>query len=343
MPGTLEMPPEGKSAGSLNMISTVWVAGNPLSVLRRSDQVMASLRSGTSTSARIASSGGCPGPGVTVSVRQIAEPTKALAIPCPCRARRHNWLKIMAKVDQPGRLAFQAVPSWIISWLKPGPGMRCPSPSDVLAPTTARLRASADGVRGGAHNRARTTMLLRGGQEARIRAAVAAGRNRDYWSTAVDQFGGLNLVTALLLACCDRDVLPHLVGWATLGGAEPVRGFCIENVALLAHVDLGLEVRDLEMVITLLDHFPERHVRRVAVAGHVGGGHAERIGLQLERLLAAEECFAGERVDFRDLLVGHGVAAGRRAAAVDHQERAAAAVRAIVCIREARIDREILA
>jgi hypothetical protein len=26
---------------------------------------------------------------------------KALAIPCPCRARRHNWLKIMAKVDRP--------------------------------------------------------------------------------------------------------------------------------------------------------------------------------------------------------------------------------------------------
>jgi hypothetical protein len=62
------------------MISTVWVAGSPLSVLRRSDQVMASLRSGTSTSARIASSGGCPGPGVTVSVRQIAEPTKRLPL-----------------------------------------------------------------------------------------------------------------------------------------------------------------------------------------------------------------------------------------------------------------------
>ena len=52
------MPPAGKSAGSLNMISTVWLAGRPLSVLRRSDQVIASLRSGTSMSARIASSGG---------------------------------------------------------------------------------------------------------------------------------------------------------------------------------------------------------------------------------------------------------------------------------------------
>src|SRR5262249_62119540 len=78
-------------------------------------------------------------------------------------------------------------------------------------------------------------LLLRGGQEARIRATGTAGRNRDCWSAAVDQFGGLNLVTALLLACCDPDVLPYLVGWATLGRAEPVRGFCIHNVALLAH------------------------------------------------------------------------------------------------------------
>ena len=70
----------GKSGGSLNMISTVWLAGNPWSVLRRSDQVMASLRSGISTSARTASSGERPGPGDIVSVRQIAEPTKRL--PC---------------------------------------------------------------------------------------------------------------------------------------------------------------------------------------------------------------------------------------------------------------------
>jgi hypothetical protein len=34
-------------------------------------------RSGTSISARMASSGGWPGPGVTISVRQIAEPTKS--------------------------------------------------------------------------------------------------------------------------------------------------------------------------------------------------------------------------------------------------------------------------
>src|SRR6516164_1414589 len=49
MPGTFEMPPAEKSAGSLKTISTVWLAGRVLSTLRRSDQVMASLRSGTST------------------------------------------------------------------------------------------------------------------------------------------------------------------------------------------------------------------------------------------------------------------------------------------------------
>ena len=53
----------------------VWLAGSALSVLRRSDQVMRMWRSGISTSARTASSGARPGPGETVSVRQIAEPT----------------------------------------------------------------------------------------------------------------------------------------------------------------------------------------------------------------------------------------------------------------------------
>ena len=78
-------------------------------------------------------------------------------------------------------------------------------------------------------------------------------------------------------------------GDGVIGGAEAVRRCGIENVALLAHVDLGLEVRDLEVIITLLNHFPERHVRRVAMARHVDRGHAERIGLQLERGLAARE------------------------------------------------------
>ena len=45
-PGTLPMPPSAKSAGSVNMISMVWLAGSALSVLRRSDQVMRMLALG---------------------------------------------------------------------------------------------------------------------------------------------------------------------------------------------------------------------------------------------------------------------------------------------------------
>src|SRR5262245_29688325 len=213
----------------------------------------------------------------------------------------------------------------------------------VFAIARRRIDVGRDGARGGADDRAGIAVGLHGREEGRIHAAVAAGRDRRSGGAAVDQLDGLHLVTVLLRAYRDRDVVANPVGWATLGGAEPVRGFGIEDVALLAYINLRFETCDLEMVMTLLDHSPERHMRRIAMLGHVERRHPKRIGLQLERPLAAEERFAGERVDFRDLLVGHGVAAGRRAAAMDHQERAAAAVRAIVCIREARIDREILA
>ncbi len=46
MPDILEMPPNGKSAGTLNMISTVWLAASALSVLRRIHMVMLMWRSG---------------------------------------------------------------------------------------------------------------------------------------------------------------------------------------------------------------------------------------------------------------------------------------------------------
>ena len=75
MPGTLAMPPPGKSAGRLNTISIVWLAATALSVLRRRDHVTVILRSGISTSARNAGSGSNPEAGDTVSVRQMAEPT----------------------------------------------------------------------------------------------------------------------------------------------------------------------------------------------------------------------------------------------------------------------------
>ena len=116
----------------------------------------------------------------------------------------------------------------------------------------------------------------------------------------------------------------------------------VEHIVPVADVDLGFEMRHLEMVVAFLDHLPERHVRIGAVPGEVRRRHAERIGLDLEFLLAAEEGFARQRIDFADLLVGHGVAAARRAIAVDHQERAAIAVRFVVGVGEADIDGEIV-
>ena len=68
----------------------------------------------------------------------------------------------------------------------------------------------------------------------------------------------------------------------------------------------------------------------------------ERIGLELNFLLAAQKCVARQRIDFADLLVGHGVAAARRAIAVDHQERAVAIVRPVIGVGESGIDGEIV-
>ena len=76
---------------------------------------------------------------------------------------------------------------------------------------------------------------------------------------------------------------------------------------------------------------------------HVERRHPERIGLDLEGALAAEERFARECIDLCDLLVGHGVAAGRGAVAMDHQELAGAPVRLIVGVREAHVDGEVVA
>ena len=111
---------------------------------------------------------------------------------------------------------------------------------------------------------------------------------------------------------------------------------------LFADVDLRLLMRHFEMVVAVLDHLPERHVRVVAVPRHIRRRHAERIGLDLESLLAAEERFARQRIDFADLLVGHGVAAARRAIAVDHQEGAGIAVRLVEGVGEAGIDGEVV-
>ena len=76
--------------------------------------------------------------------------------------------------------------------------------------------------------------------------------------------------------------------------------------------------------------------------GEIFRRHAERIGLHLECALAAEECFASERVDFANLLVGHGVAAARGAIAVDHQLGAGAAPGAVIGVGVAHVEREIV-
>ncbi len=65
-------------------------------------------------------------------------------------------------------------------------------------------------------------------------------------------------------------------------------------------------------------------------------------GLQLERALAAEEGFAPQRIDFRDLLVRHGVAAARRTVAMHHQLRAGASQRLVEGIGIASVERKII-
>src|SRR5262245_62473935 len=122
--------------------------------------------------------------------------------------------------------------------------------------------------------------LFRSRQKCRIGTAVDAGRNRCGRNATVDEIGSLDVVAALLLADCGGDVVRYRVGRATLRRTEGVRR--VEDVTLFAHSNTRLEVCDLEAIMALLDHFPERHVRRVAVASDVEGGNAERIGLEVE-------------------------------------------------------------
>src|SRR5436190_1164256 len=103
---------------------------------------------------------------------------------------------------------------------------------------------------------------------------------------------------------------------------------------LVANLDFGFVARDLEMIVALLEHSPESHMRRIAVPRHVQRRHAKWKCLNLKRLLAAEEGLAGERIDFRDLLVGHGIASGRGAVSVDHQKLTGTIVRPVIGVRK---------
>jgi hypothetical protein len=66
------------------------------------------------------------------------------------------------------------------------------------------------------------------------------------------------------------------------------------------------------MVVALLEHIPERHVRPIAVVGQVECSQSKWKRLELEGCLAAEKRFARERVDFRNMLIRHGVTDRRR-------------------------------
>ena len=55
--------------------------------------------------------------------------------------------------------------------------------------------------------------------------------------------------------------------------------------------------------------------------------------------LAAEEVLPRQRVDFADLLVGHGVTCARGAVAMNYQKPAMAVIGAVIAVREAGIDR----
>jgi hypothetical protein len=95
------------------------------------------------------------------------------------------------------------------------------------------------------------------------------------------------------------------------------------------------------VVDALFQHPPERHVRIVAMPGEVCRRHAERQGLHLECTLAAEKRLACQRVDLADLIVGHGVAAARRAVAMHHQVRAGAAPRFVIGVGKAHVERQV--
>src|SRR6266542_6962734 len=60
---------------------------------------------------------------------------------------------------------------------------------------------------------------------------------------------------------------------------DPADWLGIEHVALLADVDLGFEMRHLEVVVALLQHPPKRHVWVAAVIDQILRGHAEWISL----------------------------------------------------------------
>ncbi len=180
----------------------------------------------------------------------------------------------------------------------------------------------------------------RGLAERRMLAAVSILDARR-GSAAVDEFGHLLLVGAGLGGDGRGDRLVDIeLGTGGRGIQPPARRRGVEHVALAAVVDLRLLLRHLEVVGAFLQVLPERDIRVVPEAGEVLGRHAERIGLELHVALAAVEGLAHHRVDFLDLVVGHGEAAARRAGAVHHDVAAAAAHGALHRVRIPDVERQ---
>src|SRR5215210_444664 len=109
-----------------------------------------------------------------------------------------------------------------------------------------------------------------------MHTAVGPGLYGNGRSAAVHEFGKLLLIALLFFGHPRDQVFVDLIFWTFADRSETTAGFCIEHIALLAHVDLRLMSADLEMVVSLLEHLPERHVWRIAVPRHVQRCHPER-------------------------------------------------------------------
>src|SRR5262245_27680189 len=130
-----------------------------------------------------------------------------------------------------------------------------------LASSTGEPVSAGDRARRGCGSLLRLAFRFLGSKEDWIRAATAPARDRHRGNPADDELRGLKIVLALLLNDRGRNRVRYLVGRARSCRAEIFRRFGAERVALVANVDLGLQVCDVEMIIAPLDHSPERHVR----------------------------------------------------------------------------------
>ena len=83
----------------------------------------------------------------------------------------------------------------------------------------------------------------------------------------------------------------------------------IDDVLPLANDDIRRHVGQLEIIIALLEGFPEWKPLVGLVAGHVRIRHAEGHGVDVNELLATGVTLPREGVDFLDQRVGHGVTA----------------------------------